>query len=260
MERTLGDMFHDPRSCALVAVKFSESSERLLDSMQTFSQKTSLRIRAVHVINQYGDGGESYPDPFGYESSPHILREKELAYADADGRLKEMLEAHGFSESERRVVYNLDVAQGLLGESEDCQLLVLGTGAQSFPRVPKIFSCVLSVMADSKNPVLIVRNGGVVDFTKNPKVLVVDALSGPDMRKKSEAFAEAIGAGELLHAGSGKYFKQEFPFLLRSFHPVVTVMERRGNEHFLVAGTAQRNLHFALNASQSVLLFPTNSA
>lgn len=296
MEMTQTRDFHGQEKKAMIALKFGESSRRLLRSMQSFYQKTSMSIRAVHVIDEFGGEGGAYSDFFGFEKSPVFRRCKEKAFAAADARLKELLTECGFSESERHVTYNMDVGRGLLDEMENCALAVLGTGQESSPMIPKTFSTVLSVMAGSSIPTLIVKWGGILDFSREQRVLLLDDFSFhcQSILESAFAFSAAIGARELLHAhfreraerskpdleeslklrartardrlsvGSCRYsafvsderFHHGLPLLQRDFHPTITVLGRRETERFLLSGSAVRNFHLAFEGSQAILLMP----
>lgn len=122
---------------------------------------------------------------------------------DAERQIKELLDSAGFAgKRQSKVVLSKDESAALLAESHDASLLVLAVEEHRYELIPCGLSIVLSLLASSAVPLLIIRDGGPFDFSGTYRMLIADDLSVSSLSAvwNGIAFGLASGAGAILHA------------------------------------------------------------
>lgn len=190
------------KSKIVAALKFDESSMQLLRSIHSLCRKTSMSMRAVHVVHDYASDRVYYPDYFGSSQARELMsQEQDREAADAGKRLRELVEREKFQDAwESKAIVSKDTCAALLAESHDASILAIAVERHRYQLIPRGLSVVLSLLANSNIPILIIRDGSF-DFSQRYSLLIADDLSPSSEHAAwfGTTFGLASGASDIVH-------------------------------------------------------------
>lgn len=192
------------RKQIVVGLRLGENSQNILRVAESLGKTLGTNVHAVHILEQMTSLAYSYPNVFsGYDVSGWIVEQQERAIASAEEKLKDLAsKGHNPEIVSTAAVLSPDIPSALLAESHNASLLVIGVDHYRYNYIPKGLSVVLSTLAASATPILVVRSDSKLDFRQGYKMLLTDDIAPASLSivNQAMAFALASGARTLTHA------------------------------------------------------------
>jgi nucleotide-binding universal stress UspA family protein len=172
-------MRNNQNKSLVVAVSFDDQTESLVQSAVKLCERTGWELCLAHVSDVAEHAiwpGEIYGS---FTVSDLMLAGAEASRADFQSRLEllasscsKKIKVHAVAEIGETVSSLLSIA-----EHQNAQLILCGATKGKYWYVPKFFSHVLSLMAESPIPVLVVNEGSQIDWDAAEfKIAILDDL------------------------------------------------------------------------------------
>jgi nucleotide-binding universal stress UspA family protein len=206
--------FKGPNSLVLACVKPGEFSTSSLKAAVSLCKRTGMRLRLVSAVEpalMY----LQFPAIEMYDFTAISRAESNELKAQVEDELKQFAQSLELDSKVETSVVVGQPAQVALSDAvaNGVSLIVTGAANGSHRFVPKGLSTALSLMADSHMPVLVVKENGALDFSKEAlNIVVADDLSANCERAVLAAFdlAIALGDTDVHHIYSNSLTMQNF--------------------------------------------------
>jgi nucleotide-binding universal stress UspA family protein len=154
------ESFKHPKAKILIGVQFDDKLPALLTYAKHFAKLFKARLRLTHVSDVFNAYPWSQLYPSGYVSPTLIKAMEEQAEEEAQNKMRQVVNEHFANDP---VQPETQCLTGLVADSLDADarlsrssLVMVAVKERSYKLMPRGFSTVLSLMAHSKVPVMVI--------------------------------------------------------------------------------------------------------